>query len=222
VRDLLLGQVYWLPTPPGRLLDVGCGDGRHLRLLRTLGWEVLGIDTDGAAAEVARKTFGLDVRTSTMRELPEAWFDAVVLHHVFEHVLDPDETLRDIRRVLRPGGRCIIVTPNGASLAQRLFGRSWVHWDPPRHLQVFVPTSLRTVLARHRFSRIDVRTTARNARFAWSASTGIRLSANERTGAGAPPLLRRISGLGFQVVESLALTVNGHLGEELVAVAYAD
>ena len=219
VRDLLQGRAYWLPSPPGRLLDVGCGDGRHLRLLRRLGWEVIGIDIDETAAEVARRRFGLDVRTCRMDELPAGSFDAVVLHHVFEHVADPGRVVSDIRRLLRPGGRCVVVTPNAASLGQRVFGRSWVHWDPPRHLQVFVPSSLATCLTQHGFDDVTVRTTARNARYAWSASAAIRLSRDERTDAGAPPAVHRIAGLLFQAVESIVLPLAPSLGEELVAVA---
>lgn len=218
LRDALLGQAYWLPAPPGRLIDIGCGDGRHLRLLRTLGWDVMGIDTDPAAAEVARTRFGLDVRTCALADVPRSSFDAAVLHHVIEHVHDLEGTLDHVRRILRPEGRCVLVTPNASSLARHIFGRSWIHWDPPRHLQIFSSGALTALLERHGFRDISSRTTARNARFAWSASAAIRWSAQERTGTGSPTAAGRLGGIAFQALETLVLAIRKDIGEELIVV----
>ena len=218
VFDACAGYAYWLPhVPGGTLLDVGCGDGRHLRQTQTLGWRVTGLEPDPIAAEVARTRYGLDVRTDDLHSLPDASFDAVVMHHVVEHLPDYPLALREATRVLRPGGHCVVVTPNTRSLGRRMFGRAWVHWDPPRHLQLFSPPSLEAALIESGLVSVRVWTTARNARFAGSASLEIRRSRNERASAGPPGLPRRVAGLLFQATEHALLAVHASAGEELVA-----
>jgi 2-polyprenyl-3-methyl-5-hydroxy-6-metoxy-1,4-benzoquinol methylase len=83
---------------PGKgacVLDIGCGNGRVMMQLRSVGWEVSGIDPDPKSAARAREA-GLDVRTGLLE--PEAWpaghFDAVLMNHVIEHLHDPLGILR--------------------------------------------------------------------------------------------------------------------------------
>ncbi len=64
------------------------------------------------------------------------------LTHVIEHVHDPVDLLRECGRVLRPGGRMMVETPNAESSGHRLFGIAWHGLDAPRHLYLFSPTSL--------------------------------------------------------------------------------
>src|SRR5262249_2098010 len=71
------------------------------------------------------------------------FFDYVTMDQVIEHMRDPIETLRGVRTVLRPGGTAILTTPNAASLPARLFGRRWINWHTPYHIQFFTPTSIR-------------------------------------------------------------------------------
>lgn len=151
LRESALGTVLWLRAADrGRLLDVGCGSGVFLRTMADLGWSVTGVEPDPAAGGVARAR-GLRVVTGTIESarLPAGTFDIVTMSHVLEHVTDPLGTLRECGRVLAPGGRLIAVTPNARSHGARTFGAAWMGWDPPRHLVVFSPDSLRNTLLLH-------------------------------------------------------------------------
>ena len=98
------------PTAGGRLLDVGCGTGDFLLLARDRGWHPTGIDfSERATARACER--GLDARTS-WEGLPSEAFDAVTLWNVVELLERPLEMLSDVRRVLAPGGRVFIRTPN--------------------------------------------------------------------------------------------------------------
>jgi 2-polyprenyl-3-methyl-5-hydroxy-6-metoxy-1,4-benzoquinol methylase len=82
----------------------------------------------------------------TGASLPESHFDAVSMNHVIEHLHDPVATLKECRRIMKPGGTISIATPNLASAGHKLFGPDWFALDPPRHLVLFTPDSLRRAL----------------------------------------------------------------------------
>ena len=137
---------HW--QPPGRLLDVGCSTGLFLNAMRAFGWDVEGVELSEFAANYAREQFGLKVATGTLEEalLPGESFDVVTLYDVLEHVIDPKSTLREIHRILKPGGMILLSLPNPDSFEAKLFGSSWVGWDRPRHLHIFSASVLRRYL----------------------------------------------------------------------------
>lgn len=141
LRELAWQSVMWLePARRGRLLDVGCGAGHLLARMQSLGWSVHGIEADPAAARIAADGVGVDrVHQGDLCDAPfdAGSFDAVTLFHVLEHVADPGEALARCRALLAPGGRLVLATPNLESLGRRAFGAAWLHWDPPRHLQLY-------------------------------------------------------------------------------------
>lgn len=142
--------MYLEGVPPGRLLDVGCGDGTMLGRLRRLGWAGEGTEVDPEAAAHARMKEGIAVHLGPLETLniPAETFDAVIMHHVVEHVHDPVALLRECRRVLRSGGRMIAVTPNAKSLGHRTLGKDWYALEHPRHLHLFSRGTLRECAAR--------------------------------------------------------------------------
>jgi 2-polyprenyl-3-methyl-5-hydroxy-6-metoxy-1,4-benzoquinol methylase len=151
---------------PGRLLDVGCGDGTRIGQLRTLGWEVCGQDLDPAAIRYARETLGLQVFLGQLEDapFPSDSFDCVTLNHVIEHVQDPIRLLEQSRRFLKKGGRLVMITPNVESFAHKHFGRLWRGLEPPRHLHLFSSRTLSSVTQAAGFSEItSLRTSVANA-----------------------------------------------------------
>ena len=218
LRDLGAGEFYWLTAVPnGRLLDVGCGSGLFLARMRELGWQVSGIEPDPQAARIGRELRGLDIRDHAIDDLQPGSFDAVTLHHVIEHVPDPLATLAGVRRLIRPRGQLVVVTPNTRSIGRRIFQRNWIHWDPPRHLHLFSSRSLALVAQRAGFESKGIRTTARSARFAWTASRTIGSTGRANVGRIRGPL--QWQSLAFQALESAVLPVWPSAGEELVLTA---
>lgn len=151
-------SVRFLPAKMGgRLLDVGCGAGEWLGTMRDLGWQAEGLDFDENAVRAAQET-GLNVRCGTVedQQFPDESFDAVTLHHVIEHVSDPVATLKECGRILKKGGKLVLITPNNASLSHRLFKSNWRGLEPPRHLNIFTPNSARRALRSARMREFDI------------------------------------------------------------------
>lgn len=138
---------------PGSVLDIGCGRGLLLAQLRKLGWTVTGIELSERAAHFARTVMQLDVRVGDVGDLhfEEEAFDAVVLWHVLEHVDDPASLLREVRRLVRPGGLVLIAVPNFGSIESRLSKGNWFHLDVPRHVTHFTPETLVNMLKAEQF-----------------------------------------------------------------------
>ena len=131
--------------PGGRLLEIGCGGGSYLTVMRMLGWSVFGIDPDPVAAKVAAAAADCPVHVGTVEDAPfdPASFDAVVSNHTIEHVYDPKSFVQSAGRLLAAGGLMAVQTPNFDSLGHKLFGDDLFSLDPPRHLCLFTPASLR-------------------------------------------------------------------------------
>ena len=169
-RSQLDMELRFLPAvPQGRLLDLGCGSGLWLASMRELGWRIDGVDFDPRAVQAAAER-GLAVRCGSLEQqnFPNETFDAVTMSHFIEHLPDPVRTLQECARILKPGGRLILWTPNTSSLGHRLLKQHWRGLEPPRHLHLFSPPSMRTLLERGGFSRISIRT--RNSRYLWQQS----------------------------------------------------
>lgn len=133
----------------GHLLDVGCAAGGFLREMRRTGkWKVQGVEPNAHLACFARETLELSVFTGRLTEanLPDESFEVVTMWDVLEHVHDPRATLKEVYRLLKPGGMLLASVPNANSVDAKLFGRYWVGLDFPRHLYVFSTSTLTALL----------------------------------------------------------------------------
>jgi SAM-dependent methyltransferase len=110
-----------------RILDVGCATGALLETLRDQGWDTAGVEISPQEAEYARKKRRLDVRTLPLEEngFPSAGFTAVLASHLIEHLNDPASFVREVHRILVPGGRFFVTTPNIDGFQARLFRNRW-------------------------------------------------------------------------------------------------
>jgi SAM-dependent methyltransferase len=131
-----------------RILDVGCGDGFHLKLLQRFGksgWTLEGVDLDARAVALASRS-GLSIHQGSIEKLPlpEAHYDLVSMIQTIEHVARPDAVFAAISRLLKPGGRLVVVTDNTDSIDFAWFRRSyWGGYHFPRHWNLFNRRSLK-------------------------------------------------------------------------------
>jgi SAM-dependent methyltransferase len=140
----------------GRLLDVGCNEGRGMRIHQSNGFQVEGLELNENAAAVARQS-GFIVHSCLIEEFdPQVGFDVAVLANVLEHSLDPRRMLSDVHRVLSPNGQVWISLPNSQSWLRRAFGRSWINWHVPFHISHFSQETLQRLLTESGFHKIEI------------------------------------------------------------------
>ncbi len=201
------------------LVDVGCGKGDFLGRMKTLGWNVLGIEPDPVSAALAVRR-GIPVFRGALGDaaLPDATADQVSMSHVLEHLDDPRSVIAECYRILRPGGRLVISTPNADSLGHRWFRQDWRGLEPPRHLFIYSGTTLRKMLERHPFRNCQITTRSHLARGIYDYGLAMQ---NRRTS----DVRSAIKGKGrriFGMVESLLCALGRSAGEEIVVTARRD
>jgi 2-polyprenyl-3-methyl-5-hydroxy-6-metoxy-1,4-benzoquinol methylase len=146
-----------LTSGSGKLLDVGCNEGRGLEFFQSHGFSAEGLELNSKAAEVARSK-GFTVHGSTLEGFTtEIKYDVVVLSNVLEHSLNPGGMLQHIHRLLNPNGQVWISCPNSRSWLRSVFGRYWINWHVPFHVVHFSPDSLREVLKKSQFEVVKMR-----------------------------------------------------------------
>jgi 2-polyprenyl-3-methyl-5-hydroxy-6-metoxy-1,4-benzoquinol methylase len=135
-----------------RVLEVGCATGALLEFLVWRGWEAQGVEISETQAEYARSERKLTISTLPLEEnkFPQGSFSLVVASHLIEHLNEPAVFVRELRRILIPGGRCIITTPNCDGFQARLFGSKWrsAIFD---HLYLFSKKTLARLLEQEGF-----------------------------------------------------------------------
>jgi 2-polyprenyl-3-methyl-5-hydroxy-6-metoxy-1,4-benzoquinol methylase len=142
-----------------RLLDVGCGLGFSLLAARDAGFDAVGLDQLGPEDPAARPGRRI-LRGAIETFRTEKPFDVVSLVDVIEHVRDPVETLRIVRRLLAPGGLGIFATNDCSSRGANVLGARWVHYHRA-HLFFFTPETLTKAAEAAGFDVIAVETAKR-------------------------------------------------------------
>lgn len=189
-----------------KVLDVGCASGLFLEAMLTYtDWDAEGVELNHAAATATAQRLGIPVFAGPLEtaHFPDASFDAVTMWDVLEHLHDPLAGLREVRRILRPGGALFVRVPNADSYVRRLAGRYWVGYDLPRHMTVFAPRTVLRALAQtgfdhplHRYGSASYLAAIHSLRFALDD----RLASPERAAA-----IHRV--LFHPVARALALPV---------------
>jgi SAM-dependent methyltransferase len=158
-RALLEAEV----RPGERVLDLGCGAGRFLEVIRQAGGEAVGVELAAAAAERARANVpGADVRlVAEDGSLPlgHGEVDLVWCSEVLEHIPDAAHALLEARRVLRRGGRLLLTVPFHGRVQAALIGliRFDAHFDPQgQHVRFFTARSLAATLDAAGFAPVEI------------------------------------------------------------------
>ena len=122
-----------------RLLDVGCSAAFFLKLARDRKWDVQGVEVSDFGVKFTREELKIPVFQGFLQDahFPDESFDAAFISHVIEHVGQPVGLLREMRRILRPGGALITVLPTQFASASYRFFKKWTGEGPPRHVSYF-------------------------------------------------------------------------------------
>ncbi|MEJ7645956.1 MAG: class I SAM-dependent methyltransferase [Chryseolinea sp.] len=143
---------------PGKMLDIGCGNGWFIYMMREKGWEVRGVEPSKAGAEAGRSAGKLDIHHGDLisANYPAESFDYVRSNHSFEHIPNPNEVLDEMYRILKPGGKAFIGVPNINSVNGKSFHKFWYYLGAPVHTFNYSDKTLPDMLKRHRFRNIKV------------------------------------------------------------------
>jgi len=132
---------------PGKLCDIGCGNGGNLRKFKEAGFQVVGVEPDDEARKIAGEI--ATVYAGTGESLPDSLqggFDYVLLSHVLEHTISPETALANAHKLLKSYGVLVVEVPNNEALGFRMFAELWPWTDVPRHIHYFTEASLRKML----------------------------------------------------------------------------
>lgn len=210
--------MYLDKIPPGRLLEVGCGNGKRLARLKALGWDVTGQEIDPVAAGYVRKVRDIDVHVGLLETMEAAEkYDVVIMSHVIEHAHDPIALLVACNRALKENGLLVLLTPNAASYGHHRFGAAWRGLEPPRHLHLFTCTTLLQISQKAGFNRQSCWTTPVGADGIGQGSLPL-----EQATQGEHRLITirdTLRGFRFQLAASLIFRKDKNSGEECVLIA---
>ncbi|MGH6631518.1 MAG: class I SAM-dependent methyltransferase, partial [Burkholderiales bacterium] len=170
----------------GRLLEIGSSTGEMLDAA-SRSFNAVGVEPDEANWRIAQ-TRGLDCRNSTLIDarFPGAYFDVAASYHVIEHVPSPRAELRELHRIVKPGGWLAMETPNIANIWYRLLGARWRQFIPD-HIYFFTPLTFRRLCEESGFEVVELRSVGK--------AMSVRLFLN-RLGRFHKPAARKLESLG--------------------------
>jgi len=162
IDDLKLIYKY---KPGGNFLDIGTNMGFFLRKARGWKWNLYGVEPSVALSDIARKYFGLNVKTAFLEEahFPNEFFDVVTMTDVFEHLSQPGRVLAEVYRILKADGILFIKVPNGLFNLFKFYSakmtghiKNYDIFDSYEHIVHYSSKTLRLMLNKSGFKVIKV------------------------------------------------------------------
>lgn len=146
-----------------KVLDVGCGTCQSLLEIKRLGGEAWGVEVDKNSQKVAKK-LKLRFHLGTIHncKFPKKYFDLITASQVLEHEPNPLKFLQECKNFLKPGGKIILSFPNTEALFRKLWGRNWLHWHVPYHLNHFNRKSFELLTKKARLKINSLKTVTPN------------------------------------------------------------
>ena len=146
-------------TSRGKLLDVGCGYGFFLKEMKLRGWDVEGVEVSQTGRQYSQDKWSIHVYSQPLEDLdiPENSFDVVTLFYLIEHVNDPLVLLREVNRIIRPGGLILLRWPHTTPIVRILgpLSRKLDLYHTPYHLYDFSPETMKMLLAITDFKNVE-------------------------------------------------------------------
>lgn len=157
-KEILLFLNKALPDK-GKLLDIGCGYGHFIEIMKRQGWSVYGIDLSPKVLLYAKEK-GLDVLETSIDDVsfPDEYFDVVTAFYVLEHVTNPLHVLKNMYKMLKPCGILVLRVPHTTPIIRILsfFRIKNNLYDTPYHLFDYSPEIIIQLLKKAGFSSVKV------------------------------------------------------------------
>jgi len=143
----------------GNFLDIGCALGFLLNLAQKKGYKVSGLDVSKYAVKFIRRKLGTKVYLGQLQQmkLPANYFDIITSFESMEHVENPLGFLREIKRILKPGGYFFATTPNQKGIWPKIMGKRWFSYKPPEHLYYFDFQTIKKMVERAGLEVVEVK-----------------------------------------------------------------
>lgn len=138
----------------GSLLDIGSGTGDFLVIAKQNDWAITGIEPNEKAKQIAINK-GVCFVSST-KDLDDNSFDLITMWHVLEHVIDLEEQITELKRILKSTGTIIIAVPNYNSFDAKYYNSFWAGFDVPRHLWHFSKKAIQILFQRENLKVIKI------------------------------------------------------------------
>lgn len=150
-----LRQIERYSPEKGYLLDIGAGSGDFLLTARKRGWKIAGTEPHINARTKAFKK-GVSLLENT-KLLQAGQFQVITLWHVLEHIPDFQAQIKEIDRLLKPGGMAVIAVPNFECYSAQFYKQFWAAYDVPRHLWHFSKHFLKTAFEDEDFTTLAIK-----------------------------------------------------------------
>lgn len=154
---------HWKIRLNSKVLDIGSGSGQSLLEIKMLGGKGYGVEPDPSAQKIAKK-LDLNVFTGFLsdRPFPNLKFDYITANQVIEHDPDPLDFLKCAKKKIKKDGLIILSFPNYDSIYRKIFGRKWINWHVPYHINFFNKKSFTEITKRSGLKIIAFRTITPN------------------------------------------------------------
>jgi 2-polyprenyl-3-methyl-5-hydroxy-6-metoxy-1,4-benzoquinol methylase len=139
----------------GSLLDIGAGTGDFLLTAKNNGWNTIGFEPNSKAKEMAQKK-GINFTENTT-DLQDHSFDIITMWHVLEHVLDLENQIKELKRLVKKDGTIIIAVPNFNSFDAKYYNEFWAAFDTPRHLWHFSKTAIEKLFEKENVKLVSIK-----------------------------------------------------------------
>jgi SAM-dependent methyltransferase len=137
---------------PGKILDIGCGNGWVLYQFKLKGWEVYGVEPSKIGSEIGNKA-GLNIFNGELlsASFDNLKFDYVRSNHSFEHIHNPNEIINEIHRILKSNGKLLIGIPNINGINAKIFNKYWYYLGAPVHTFNYCEKTITEILNKNGF-----------------------------------------------------------------------
>ncbi len=138
----------------GKLIEVGSGLGYLLNCFKQDGWNVVGVEPNVGTCRYAESELGIETIPTILEEaeLEDRSVDVVLMMHVIEHVSDPYSTLKEVYRILKPGGIFVMETPRYDTLMFKLLGKRERNLSCNGHIYFFTTSTLEKLATKAGFT----------------------------------------------------------------------